>query len=118
MAITYYSSTTPNKIHAVLMKETLHSTTPQPKVQNLTEVRDVKSWLSLKEFHGHSTPHCFKFVTLSSSGSVKMFFKRWSSDLWCTDEEAVSVLEVSINFTHNVLKLVHKTLKLLPELCN
>lgn len=77
------------------MKETADSTTPKPKVVNLIEVRDVKSWVSpcLESLHGHTDPHCFKFVEVAGD-DVRMYFKRWSSDPWCDDDDALSTLKV------------------------
>ena len=60
----------------------------------ITEVFDVKGWIaeSLENVHGHSTPHCFKFV--KQSGKVLMFFKSWSSDPWCEESKAIVLLKV------------------------
>ena len=53
-----------NIIIADLLSETRESTTPQPHATSLSEVHDVKSWIaaSMEDVHGHSTPHCFKFI--------------------------------------------------------
>ena len=47
-----------------LFRETASSTSPNPKVSFIEEVFDVRSWLNvcLESLHGHSSPHCFKFV--------------------------------------------------------
>lgn len=73
----------------------ISTTTPEPNVLVLSDVADVKEWLSpcLESLRGHSSPHCFKFIT-HASGEVKMYYKRWSSNPWCTDEEAVVLLKV------------------------
>lgn len=58
----------------------------------------MKAWMGLNELNGHRTPHCFKFIKISPTEPVKMFFRRWSSDPWCDKEDAVSLLKV--RWTH------------------
>ena len=79
-----------------MMQETAASCTPSPEVTLLRSIFDVKSWLSpvLENLHGHSTPHCFKFL-LGTSGRALMFFKLWSHDPWCDDKDAVVLLKVN-----------------------
>ena len=81
-------------MYADLLKQTKLCTTPEPNAIVLTEVKNVKSWLTptLEDIHGHSTPHCFKFI--KSCGEVKMFFKHWSKDPWCDESQAVTLLKV------------------------
>ena len=64
-------------------------------------MHDVKSWiaLSMEPLNGHATPHCFKFLKVAN-GEVKMFYKCWSSDPWCKEEKAVTLLMV-----HNHYKI-------------
>ena len=88
-------------IYADLLHETSCSTSPNPTTGLIQTVYNVKTWLehSLNELHGHSSPHCFKFVECSSKDppftkTVKMFYKNWSSDPWCEDEEACELLKV------------------------
>jgi hypothetical protein len=88
--------------HADLIKFTRESTSPEPTMVTLTSVHDVKSWISpfLDPFAGHSTPHCFKLVK-DATGEVRMYYKCWSSDPWCTDEEVIIPLKVSNNVIKN-----------------
>jgi len=78
-----------------LQKETALSTTPEPIVVILREIRDIKTWIksSLENIHGHSIPHCFKFQK-NATGHVIMFYKNWSSDPWCDEQDAVKLLKV------------------------
>lgn len=87
-----------------LFKETADSTTPTPAISFLREVFNVKELLnpSLEQIHGHSLPHCFKFTLRDSSDSDEaigskipvMYYKNWSSESWCSDEEAIVLLKV------------------------
>ena len=79
-----------------MMQETAASCTPSPEVTLLRSIFDVKSWLSpiYENLHGHSTPHCFKFL-LGTSGRALMFFKLCSHDPWCDDKDAVVLLKVN-----------------------
>jgi len=68
---------------------------PQPKAMLIKEIYDVRSWIAthLDELHGHRQPHCFKFV-LNRDGKAVMFNRNWSSNQWCSEEEASVVLKV------------------------
>ncbi len=83
-------------MHAGMMTETELSITPQPNVVILREVRNVKEWIqpSLEDLHGHSSPHCFRFIK-DEAGDVRMFYKNWSSDPWCDEVDAVKLLKVT-----------------------
>ena len=76
------------------------SSTPSPKVKVLDSVLDVKAWLtpSLENMHGHSGPHCFKFipVTEGDTTNVLMYYRNWTSDPWCETSEALQLLKVKI----------------------
>ena len=73
---------------------TASSYNPQPMVEFVKHVHDVKLCLtpSIEELHGHTQPHCFKFV-LSSEGHAVMHFKNWSHDAW--SREPLVLLKVS-----------------------
>ena len=47
-----------------LFKVTYESFTPNPTVACLSNLLDVKEWLApcINDVHGHTQPHCFKFV--------------------------------------------------------
>ena len=83
-------------IYTDLLKQTKLSTTPEPQATVLSEVKDVKTWISpvLEDIHGHSIPHCFKFIKCGVE--VKMFYKHWSKDPWCDESEAVTLLKVCV----------------------
>ena len=84
------------RVHPDLIKFTKESTSPEPIITTLTSVHDVKAWLSpsLTPFSGHSTPHCFKIIQ-DETGEVKLYYKCWSSDPWCSNDEALIPLKVS-----------------------
>lgn len=93
-------------IHVGLLHATSVSMEPTPQAYFMEEMYDIKAWIvpHLNEFHGHSQPHCFKFV-LNQDGKAVMYFRNWTSDPWCTEEEAMVVLKVFIlqkvaNTTH------------------
>lgn len=84
-----------------LIKVTASSYNPQPMVEFVKHVYDVKSWLtpSIEELHGHTQPHCFKFF-LSSEGHAVMHFKNWSHDAW--SREPLLLLKVNNYYSiHN-----------------
>ena len=70
---------------------------PQPKAVLIKEIYDVRSWIAahLHDLHGHSQPHCFKFI-LNRDGKAVMFNRNWSSSQWCSEEEASIVLKVCV----------------------
>ena len=76
------------------MKVTAQSFTPQPITILLESLHDVRSWLApyIKEIHGHSQPHCFRF-TLTEDDKVVMHYKNWSHEGW--SEEGLLLLKVS-----------------------
>lgn len=80
-----------------LIKFTKESTSPEPTVVTLSSVHDIKTWISpfLNPFTGHSTPHCFKIIK-DAEGEVKIYYKCWSSDPWCKEDEVILPLNVSI----------------------
>ena len=55
--------------------------TSKPDVVCLTQVYDVKSWLSdhIPNIHDHLKAHHFRFQK-SVNGVTKMFYKEWSTD--------------------------------------
>ena len=65
---------------------------------------DFKEWIipHLNPLHGHSSPHCFKFLQCADK-KVRMFFKNWSSDAWIKEEEAVILLKVTKCHTDSLL---------------
>ena len=68
-----------------LQKETALSTTPEPIVVILREIRDIKTWIksSLENIHGHSTPHCFKFQkNATGRDNVLQKLEQWSLVWW------------------------------------
>ena len=81
-----------------LLSATSNSYTPHPKVKLLEFVYDVKSWLSphIEDLHGHTQPHCFKFV-LNSDGYSEMYYKNWSHDVW--SENGLILLKVCLNMS-------------------
>lgn len=83
-----------------LIKLTKESTSPEPMVTTLTSLHDVKTWLSpsLNPFSGHSTPHCFKIIK-DETGEVKVYYKCWSSDPWCQNNEALTPFKVNTGTT-------------------
>ena len=78
------------------MEQVSVSSTPAPLVKVVDSVLDVKSWITptLEDVHGHSTPHCFKFVLVDES-EVFMYYRLWSSDAWCETADALKLLHVS-----------------------
>ena len=64
------------------MEQVSVSSTPAPLVKVVDSVLDVKSWITptLEDVHGHSTPHCFKFVLVDES-EVFMYYRLWSSEM-------------------------------------
>ena len=76
------------------MKATTESYSPHPKVELLKYVYDVREWLttSIVDLHGHTQPHCFKFI-LNSNESSEMFYKNWSHDEW--SQEGLKLLKVN-----------------------
>ena len=78
-----------------LLSETEQSYTLVPLVQMLDGVYDVKSWLTpyIEDIHGHSSPHCFKFI--KSNTEVLLYYKNWSDSSWCPDTSALKILKVN-----------------------
>ena len=68
---------------------------PTPETHFMEEMYNIKSWIlpHINELHGHSQPHCFKFV-LNYEDKAVMYFRNWTSDPWCSEEEAMVVLKV------------------------
>ncbi len=58
----------------------------------------------LEGFHGHSGPHCFRFVadpTVTAEDSrVLIYYRNWCTDAWCETEEALAILKVHIFCLH------------------
>ena len=75
------------------MKATAQSFTPQPITILLESVHDVRSWLApfIKDLHGHSQPHCFRF-TLNSDEQAVMHYKNWTNEGW--SKEGIELLKV------------------------
>jgi len=90
---------------AELLQVTESSMLPRPKAELIKEIYDVRSWItsSLNDLHGHSQPHCFKFVC-NGNGKAVMFHKNWSSSQWCSDQEAPVVLKVQYPVSASVCK--------------
>lgn len=61
----------------------------------MEELYDIKTWIipHLNELHGHSQPHCFKFV-LNDQGKAVMYVRNWTTSSWCSEKEAIVVLKV------------------------
>ena len=84
-----------------LQVDLLHATgismEPTPQTYFMEEIYDIKSWITphLNKLHGHRQPHCFKFI-LNQEEKAVMYFLNWTSDSWCTTEEATIVLKVCI----------------------
>ncbi len=78
-----------------LQDQIFASSTPSPKVSVLDNIRDVKSWIEpcLESFRGHSSPHCFKFIR-DTDNKVVMYYRNWSMDPWCDNDEAIDILKV------------------------
>ena len=83
-----------------LKRETMLSSTPSPNVRVVQHVLDVKAWIlpQMNELHGHSTPHCFKFIKKCGSDDVLMYCKHLSSDPWYSEAEATIPLKVRISY--------------------
>ena len=75
-----------------LFTVTSESFTPNSIVACLNNLLDIKEWLApcLNDVHGHTQPHCFKFM-LKDSKAV-MYYKNWSSCEW---REGPCLLKVS-----------------------
>ena len=71
-------------------KETALSTTPEPIVVILREIRDIKTWIksSLEDIH------VFSVSKECNRSCDNMFYKNWSSDPWCDEQDAVKLLKV------------------------
>ena len=74
---------------------------PTPTAHLLESIYDIKSWIipHLNNLHGHSQPHCFKFI-LNDQGKAVMYFRNWTTSPWCTEEEAAVVLKVMLLIMH------------------
>ena len=59
--------------------------------------RDDSRWITphLIELHGHWDPHCFKFVCNKDDECI-MFYRNWTSDPWCPEDNAAVVLKVPV----------------------
>ena len=59
------------------------SSTPPATVKIVDSIFDVRSWISpcLEGLHGHSRPHCFRFVAdptvLAEDSKVLMYYRNW-----------------------------------------
>ena len=77
-----------------------------PKTFLIESMFDVKSWITphLDELHGHRDPHCFKFI-LNEEGKCVLYFRNWTSDSWCTEDNAIVILKVStqVHTTHHLV---------------
>ena len=85
-------------LHADLQQQISLSSTPCPKVTVVETILDVKSWVmpSLDDVHGHSAPHCYKFVRTSDDDTpqVLTYFRLWSNNAWCETDDALRQLKV------------------------
>ena len=68
---------------------------PNPQTSFIEAMFDVKAWLipHLNDLHGHRDPHCFKFL-LNEQNKCVMFYRNWTSDVWCPEDRAAVVLKV------------------------
>ncbi len=68
--------------------------TPEPELMELTEVFDVKGWMSevTPALHDHLKAHQFKFVRVND-GSTRMFYKEWSTDEMWLPSHGISLLD-------------------------
>ena len=69
-----------------------------PDVTVLSDIFDVKSWLTpylLKLCYNHSHPHIFRF-SLSLSGDVVMHYKDWSMSPWQPTGDGIKLFKVKI----------------------
>lgn len=76
------------------MSVTKKTFTPAPELMELTEVFDVKGWMSkiIPAIHDHLKAHQFRFVRVDK-GDTRMFYKEWSTDEMWLPSQGISVLE-------------------------
>lgn len=81
---------------AGLLTTIMDSYTPQPCAALVTKLFDIKSWIApyINEIHGHTQPHCFRFMKNDNS-EVEMHYKQWSGSTWLPEDEGIKLLKVS-----------------------
>ena len=67
-----------------LKKQIRDCFSPEPQVQTLEAVHDIKTWIAteINEVHGHSVPLCFKFEKDEQRMMTEMYSRRWSTSEW------------------------------------
>lgn len=76
------------------MSATQNTFIPQSEMIELTEVYDVKGWMSdvTPALHDHLKAHHFKFMWVAQ-GSTRMFYKKWSTDETWLPANGICLLE-------------------------
>lgn len=93
-------------VHEDLVDEIKLSFKEKPEVVIMSQVYDYKQWMceQIPSMHDHLKAHQFKFQK-DARGTVKMFYKEWSTDDYWLPQSGMYVL-ADTNIPHGIPDMV------------